>query len=148
MQQDQHGQFGQSGGESGMSKIRHSQPRFGESPGADQSAPPSAAPSANDPLPVAGQSSPTSTVPKIRAIEKGRRHEEQWTRTPNTTGQGAIHVKTFQCKLTTDALAYMDQTINEWLDAHPQYEVKFVNATVGIITGKLKEPALICQVWV
>jgi hypothetical protein len=42
----------------------------------------------------------------------------------------------------------MDQTINEWLDAHPQYEVKFVNATIGTFTGKIKEPALICQVWV
>ena len=38
--------------------------------------------------------------------------------------------------------------INEWLDAHPQYEVKFVSSSIGVMTGKLKEPALICQVWV
>jgi hypothetical protein len=154
MQQDQHGQTGQQGSESGMSKIRHTQPRFGETPGGGQSAPAPGSPGspgspgANDPVPMAGPSSPTGMAPKIRAIETGRRHEEEWSRTPNTTGQGAIHVKTFQCKLTADALAYMDQTINEWLDAHPQYEVKFVNSTVGVITGKLKEPALICQVWV
>ena len=55
---------------------------------------------------------------------------------------------TFHAKLTDDALKYMDQVINEWLDAHPQYEVKFVNSSVGILTGKLKEPALVCQVWV
>ena len=42
----------------------------------------------------------------------------------------------------------MDQSVNEWLDAHPQYEVKFVSSTVGTVTGKLKEPHLICQVWV
>jgi hypothetical protein len=86
--------------------------------------------------------------PKITAFGKERRHEDAWARTPNTTGAGAIHVKSFHCKLTEDALAYMDQTINEWLDAHPQYEVKFVNSAIGTLTGKLKEPALICQVWV
>ena len=36
----------------------------------------------------------------------------------------------------------------EWLDAHPQYEVKYVSTTVGELTGKLKEPHMICQVWV
>ena len=57
-------------------------------------------------------------------------------------------MKTFHGKLTDDALAYMDQCINEWLDGHPQYEVKFVTSTVGIVTSKLQEPHLICQVWV
>jgi len=91
----------------------------------------------------------TTVSSKIRTFgQPGRRHEEEWTRTPNTTGAGAIHVKTFHCKLTDDALRYLDQSVNEWLDAHPQYEVKFVNSTVGMLTGKLKEPHLICQVWV
>ena len=85
---------------------------------------------------------------KIRTFEKARRHEDNWSRTPNTTGQGAIHVRTFHCKLTDDALTYLDQCVNEWLDAHPQYEVKFVTSSVGTLTGKLKEPNLICQVWV
>jgi ABC-type glycerol-3-phosphate transport system substrate-binding protein len=87
---------------------------------------------------------------KITAFgrDQNRHHEEQWKRTPNTTGQGAIHVKTFHSKLTADALDYLDNTINEWLDEHPQYEVKFVTSTVGILTGKLKEPHLICQIWV
>jgi len=71
-----------------------------------------------------------------------------WSRTPNTTGTGAIHVKTFHSKLTDDALVYMDQCVNEWLDGHPQYEVKFVNTSVGVLTGKTKEPHLICQLWV
>ena len=43
---------------------------------------------------------------------------------------------------------WLTQCVNEWLDAHPQYEVKLVNLTVGILTAKLKEPHLICQVWV
>lgn len=101
----------------------------------------------NRPLPMAeGSAMPGGG--KITAFGKERRHEECWSRTPNTTGVGAIHVKTFHCKLTEDALSYMDQTINEWLDAHPQYEVKFVSSTIGTLTGKLKEPALFCQVWV
>jgi hypothetical protein len=123
----------------GISKIQHTPPKFGQEP------PPSSG--LDDPLPVAETKGPVISK-KIRAIERDRRHEDKWARTPNTTGTGAIHVKSFHCKLTDDALAYMDQTINEWLDAHPQYEVKFVNSTVGVLTGKLKEPNLVCQVWV
>ena len=91
---------------------------------------------------------PPGAAKKITAIEGRRRHEDQWNRTPNAPGSGAIHVRTFHSKLTDDALAYLDQCINEWLDAHPEYEVKLVNSTVGQLTGKLKEPHLICQVWV
>ena len=101
----------------------------------------------NRPLPVEEAGLP-GVGNKITAFGKDKRHEESWARTPNTTGQGAIHVKTFHCKLTDEALVYMDQLINEWLDAHPQYEVKFCISTIGTFTGKLKEPALICQVWV
>lgn len=100
------------------------------------------------PLPVAETSAPPGLTPKIRAFERERRHEDEWSRTPNTTGTGAIHVRTFHSKLTDDALKYMDDLINEWLDAHPQYEVKFVTSSVGVLTGKTKEPHLICQVWV
>jgi hypothetical protein len=99
-------------------------------------------------LPVAESVGLLGNRGKITAFGKDRRHEDTWSRTPNTTGSGAIHVKTFHCKLTEDALSYMDQSINEWLDAHPQYEVKFVSSTIGTLTGKLKEPALFCQVWV
>jgi hypothetical protein len=98
------------------------------------------------PVPVVESSGPVGS--KITAFGKEKKHEEEWTRTPNTTGTGAIHVKTFHSKLTDDALTYMDRVINEWLDAHPQYEVKFVTCTVGTLTGKLKEPHLVCQVWV
>ena len=100
-----------------------------------------------EPVPVVQALGPSASA-KITAFGKPQRHEDDWTRTPNTTGAGAIHVKTFHGKLTDDALAYMDRCINEWLDQHPQYEVKFVNSTVGTLTGKVKEPHLICQVWV
>lgn len=90
--------------------------------------------------------------PKIQAFEQKlgvRKHEDNWTRTPNVTGTGAIHVKTFHCKMNDDAIAFLDQQINEWLDAHPQYEVKNISTTVGEWTGKLgKEAHLIVSVWV
>ena len=105
-------------------------------------------PDENRPLPVAQPTGPMGSGSKITSFGKEKRHEETWSRTPNTTGTGAIHVKTFHCKLTEDAIAYMDQMVNDWLDAHPQYEVKFVTSTIGTMTGKLKEPALFCQVWV
>ena len=34
-----------------------------------------------------------------------------------------------------------------WLDAHPEVEVKFVTSTVGIFEGKMREPALILNLW-
>jgi hypothetical protein len=105
-------------------------------------------PSEPGPVPVADPTGPLTAARKITAFGREQKHEEEWSRTPNTTGTGAIHVKTFHSKLTDDALVYMDQCINEWLDAHPEYEVKFVTTSVGIVTGKLKEPHLVCQVWV
>ncbi len=128
------------------SKIRHTQPQFGS----DRSPTPVKEVSIPDTseLPVAESVGGAVGSKKITAFEKVRRHEDKWSRTPNTTGQGAIHVRTFHSKLTADALTYLDRCVNEWLDAHPQYEVKFVTSTVGTLTGKLKEPHLICQVWV
>lgn len=102
------------------------------------------------PMPVASGPSQGGT-PKIRTFEQrlgAGRHEDKWSRTPNVTGAGAIHVKSFHCRLTGDSLEFLDQQINEWLDAHPQYEVKLVTTSVGLWSGKLKEPNLIVNVWV
>ena len=85
---------------------------------------------------------------KITAFGKTQKKENEWSRVPNTDGTGASHVKTFHSKLTDDALAYVDTLINAWLDEHPEFEVKFVTTTIGTFTGKIKEPHLICQVWV
>ena len=95
---------------------------------------------------------PEPPKPKIQAFQQAlgsKRHEDQWKRSPNVTGTGAIHCKSFHCKLSDDALAFLDEQVNQWLDAHPQYEVKFVSTGVGEFTGKLgKEPHLVMQVWV
>jgi hypothetical protein len=89
--------------------------------------------------------------PKIQAFEQrsGRKHEDTWSRSPNVTGTGAIHCKSFHCKLNDEALGYLDQQINEWLDAHPQYEVKFTTTVSGEWQGKMgKEIHMVVQVWV
>ena len=104
---------------------------------------------ADEPKPVEKPSQSESS--KIRTFQQtlgGKKHEDSWNRTPNVTGTGAIHVKSFHCKLTGDSLSFLDQQINEWLDAHPQYEVKLVTTAIGTWTGKLKEPNLIVNVWV
>lgn len=92
-----------------------------------------------------------SGKPPLRTIQTfgpESRHEDKWNRTPNSPGTGAIHVKTFVTKLRLDAIEHMDQQVNEWLDAHPQYEVKFVTTTVGKLIGKNTEDALFMSVWV
>ncbi|GEM_PF-737903 len=94
---------------------------------------------------------PAGGVSKIQMFEQrtgAKRHEDKWSRSPNSTGTGAIHCKSFHCKLVGDSLEFLDQQINEWLDAHPQYEVKFVTSSIGEWTGKQREPNLIIQVWV
>ena len=110
--------------------------------------PPTSGPAANAP----GASTPADVpgASKIRAFEQklGMRHEDSWVRSPNVTGTGAIHVKSFHAKLTGDSLAFLDQQINEWLDAHPQYEVKLVTTAMGEWSGKVREPNLIVNVWV
>ena len=132
----------------GRSKIVHSQPQIGGTPAPSKRTEQHIA-LEPEPVPVVEATGPIAGPSKIAAFgKKKKRHEEEWSRTPNTTGTGAIHVKTFHAKLTADALVYMDQVINEWLDAHPQYEVKFVTTAVGTVTGKLKEQHLISQVWV
>ena len=75
-------------------------------------------------------------------------HEDKWSRNTNVTGKGATHVKTFYCKLRPDAIQYLDDQINEWLDKHPEYEVKLVTSTVGKLVGKNIEDALFLNVWV
>jgi len=91
---------------------------------------------------------PVVTAKKIRSFDQHRRQQENWKRSTNVTGQGATHMRTFISKLRLDAIEHLDEQINQWLDQHPDYEVKFVTTTVGTLIGKLKEEALFMNVWV
>ena len=85
---------------------------------------------------------------KIRTFQQDQIHQDQWQRETNTTGTGATHCKTFFCKLRADAIHHLDDQVNEWLDKHPEYEVKFTNSTIGKLVGKISEDAIFMTVWV
>ncbi len=88
---------------------------------------------------------------KIKAFSQSMgagHHQEAWKRPTNVTGTGATHVRSFHCRMATEGLEFLDKQINEWLDAHPDYEVKNVTIAVGEWSGKIKEANLIVQVWV
>lgn len=74
-------------------------------------------------------------------------HKTQFKRRTFASGQGACRVRTFHGRLSDEGMAYMDDKINEWLDEHPDIEVKFVNTSIGLYEGKIKEPALVMNVW-
>ena len=86
---------------------------------------------------------------KIQTFGTKKSHADQWDRTPNVTGKGAIHCKVFHCKLREDALEYIEGQINQWLDSHPEYEVKYVTSSIGELKTKtMTEQALFLTVWV
>lgn len=88
---------------------------------------------------------------KIKQLEQklmGAHADLVWKRPTTNNGYGAVHMKSFHCKLNSESLHYMDQQINDWMDAHPDLEVKFTTSVVGEWQGKIKEPNLIVQVWV
>jgi hypothetical protein len=85
---------------------------------------------------------------KIKAFgAEYARKEHQWKRTPHRDGKGAIRVKTFHAKYSDQGMEHLDDMINEWLDSHPDVEVKFVTSTVNIFEGKIREPALVLNMW-
>lgn len=86
---------------------------------------------------------------KIKAIgvKAAIGRNDHFTRKPNMTGHGACRVRSFHGRLSDEGVAYMDEKINDWLDHHPEIEVKFVTSTVGTFEGKIREPALVLNVW-
>ena len=100
-------------------------------------------------LGLIGEGEASHSENKIKAIglSGASLRKEQYKRAPNMTGSGSCRVRTFHGKLSSQGLEYMDNQINEWLDGHPQVEVKFVTSSVGVFEGKMREPALILNLW-
>jgi hypothetical protein len=98
--------------------------------------------------PLPGAAMPAINKPKIKAFGPDMtRREHQWKRKTHVSGQGACRVKSFHGKYSDQGLEHMDDVINEWLDAHPEVEVKFVTSTVNVFEGKIREPALVLNLW-
>jgi hypothetical protein len=75
--------------------------------------------------------------------------ESTWKRAPNKQGGGATHVRTFSAKMNSSGLEHLDRHINEWLDNHPDAEVKFSTLQVGEMATSIgKENVLVVQVWI
>ena len=93
-------------------------------------------------------SSDTPPTSKIKAFGVAGTHQEKgYKRKTYASGQGACRVRSFHGRLSDEGMAYMDDKINEWLDNHPDIEVKVVTTTIGQYEGKIKEPALVVNVW-
>ncbi len=108
---------------------------------------------ATTPVPSASGSGvpPVGVESKIRSLSSAKVEtvESRWKRPLNKDGAGATHVRTFVGSLSQQGLEYLDRHINEWLDTHPDAEVKFATLQVGDMpTATGREPALIAQVWI
>ena len=97
------------------------------------------------PAPVGQLSVPS----KIKLSGGGDKHTyTRFKRNAHVAGSGACRVRSFHGRLSDDGLAFMDDKINEWLDNHPEIEVKLVNCVVGPLEGKVTgEQALFVTVW-
>ena len=108
-------------------------------------------PAADDPIALVEELTEEetgSTMKKIKAFgEDSGRKQHEWKRKTTVNGQGASRMKSFHGKYSDQGLQYLDDAVNEWLDAHPDVEVKFVTSTVGVFEGKIREPALVLNVW-
>lgn len=101
--------------------------------------------------PLGGAMPADPPAPKIQFDRQGmgKKGEALWKRQPNKDGTGATHCKVFHARLGDESLTYLETQVNEWLDAHPDYEVKLVQMSVGEWSGKLgKEQHIIAMVWV
>jgi hypothetical protein len=91
---------------------------------------------------------PPPPAKKILAFGAETAHKKHdWKRTPHKSGTGAIRVKSFHGKYSEQGLEYLDNAINEWLDANPEVEIKFVTPTVLQFEGKIRENALVLNLW-
>ncbi|GMV27052.1 MAG: hypothetical protein AMXMBFR58_30830 [Phycisphaerae bacterium] len=90
------------------------------------------------------------TKPKIHGFASGTMEHsgDKWKRPLNRNGTGATHVRTFQGKMTAQGLEFLDRHINDWLDAHPEAEVKFSTTQIGeVATATGKEQVIVVQLW-
>jgi len=90
-----------------------------------------------------------TTKSKIHGFSVAASHHttHQWKRQPHHIDNGVIRVRTFHGRISEQGLEYLDNTINDWLDKNPDIELKNVTSTVGLFDGKIKEPALILNLW-
>lgn len=128
------------------------QPAHTVTPGAPRVTPTASAPPTDEELEPIGLVDdqgdvPAKSITAVGGANSGSVRKTAWQRQPNLTRTGAVRIRTFHGKLSQQGLEYLDNQVNEWLDAHPEVEVKSVTSTVGTFEGKMREPALILNLW-
>lgn len=103
----------------------------------------------DEPLALVDEPAVAPGASKIRAfsVAGGHQHNYKFQRQTTVTGRGAIRVRTFHGRLSDEGMAHMDDKINEWIDQHADIEVKFVSTSIGTFEGKIREPALVVNIW-
>lgn len=87
-------------------------------------------------------------VSKIKAFGSAATAKaSDYHRKPNANGTGACRMRSFHGRMSAEGLAFLDEKINEWLEQHPEIEVKFVSSTIGLFEGKVREQAMVLNVW-
>ncbi len=61
--------------------------------------------------------------------------------------RNATRCRTFHCKMSDASFRHLNLQINEWIDAHPDVEIKFALSNVGIVEGKHADPHLIVTIF-
>jgi hypothetical protein len=87
------------------------------------------------------------TESKYHVVVPGSVPDREFKRPANVCKTGAVRVKSFHGRLTDDGLHRLDEKINEWLEVHPEIEVKFAVTSIGKWNDKSQEPAMIINVW-
>src|SRR3954464_5590019 len=94
---------------------------------------------------TAPSTTPSKRIIAFGAVAAQKKHD--WKRKCTINGTGACRVKSFHSKYSDQGVEHMDDMINEWLDAPPEIEIKFVTSTVSTFEGKIREPALVLNCW-
>jgi len=62
-------------------------------------------------------------------------------------GRGASRVRIYHCKLSDGPIIQLNRQINEWLDMHPDVQVKFATTNIGTWEGRHAEQHLIVTLY-
>lgn len=98
---------------------------------------------------VGGEKAGVAGSSQIKAFGSADSHrkERKWQRQSTLSGSGACRMRVFHARLSENAMEYMEDQVNDWLEANPNIEIKFSNSCVGLVEGKKTESHLIVTVW-
>ncbi len=90
---------------------------------------------------------PDKTSVGLSAIVMSDPEAAGYRRPLNRLGTGASRIRIWHCKLSDGPLSVLNQQINEWLEVHPDVEVKFATTTIGEWEGRRSEAQFIITLY-